>query len=88
MTYVMSVINVPQMGEHEKQRMLELGQEHGEVESHGPDEAGGLADALSTQHTSYLSTDDREVAEAWLEEGKILRRGSTEGEKIRSVEDL
>lgn len=64
--HLMRISNIPERDLHEKDRMRELGEEHGEVISEGPD------DGLDPE--SKLLTPDDEVAAAWESEGKIVDR--------------
>lgn len=72
--YEMPISNVPSHGANEKTRMLELGQEVGEVESVGPN------DQLS--YESKLLTEDEAVLEVWLDEGKIVNELDEDGEIV------
>lgn len=77
--YKMTIVNIPNLGFDEKDRMLKIGREYGEVESHGPDEAEGY------EESSYLITESDAVVEAWLDEGKVVRH---EDGSVVSAEDL
>lgn len=63
--HVMYISNLPERGEFEKSRMEGLGEAFGEVISVGSDR-GFSPDSM-------LKTPDDEVAEAWEDEGKIVR---------------
>lgn len=62
----MLISNIPEKDLYEKDRMRELGEEHGEVVSQGADDR--------LDYDSRLLTPDDEVADAWEAEGKIVDR--------------